>query len=430
VLPRLLPALLTTVSVFAEVHTLSLRQALDLAQKQSPEVLLARLDQQRAQAAIRIAHDPFTPKVYAGGGAAKPFGFPISINGQPPSIFQAQTQMSLFNRPQSWEVARVRENARGADIDAQARTNDVLFRVASLYVDAAQAARIADYSRREVDSMSSAADAVRARVTGGYELPIEGKRAELNLARAHQHADGAAGDQDYAETALANVLGFPSADRVRATVEDDQGGGAGQPVPGSEDEAVVLALKNSRELRLLESQLQAANFALREQKAARLPEVDLVAQYALFAKYDINGYFTKFQRNNGELGFSFKLPLLVGSAVGGERAQAEVDAAKARIRMNEARGRISADTRKSYADLKQAEEGRTVARLDLDVARDQLSVLLAQLDEGRTTQRQVDEARFTEQEKWIAWYQAQYAAERARLNLLNQTGTLLAGVAP
>ena len=47
-----------------------------------------------------------------------------------------------------------------------------------------------------------------------------------------------------------------------------------------------------------------------------------------------------------------------------------------------------------------------MARLDLDVARDQLSILLAQLDEGRATAEQVDEARFVEQEKWIALYQA------------------------
>jgi len=80
--------------------------------------------------------------------------------------------------------------------------------------------------------------------------------------------------------------------------------------------------------------------------------------------------------------------------------------------------------------LKQAEEGRTVARLDLDVARDQLSVLLAQLDEGRATRKQLDDARFIEQEKWIALYQADYTVERARLSLLRQTGRLSAALQP
>jgi outer membrane protein TolC len=203
-----------------------------------------------------------------------------------------------------------------------------------------------------------------------------------------------------------------------------------QSLPESEEVAVEVALQNSRELRLLQSQLQAANFGVMEQKAQRLPQVDLVAQYALFAKYNYTGYFTKFQRNNAELGLSFKIPLFVGAASGGAAAQAADDMAKARIQMNSARSRIAADARKSYGELKQEEEGRTVARLDLDVARDQLSILLAQLDEGRATSRQVDEARFAEQEKWIAFYQSEYAVERARLALLRQTGRLSAALQP
>jgi outer membrane protein TolC len=130
------------------------------------------------------------------------------------------------------------------------------------------------------------------------------------------------------------------------------------------------------------------------------------------------------------LGVSVKIPLLVGSAVGGARSQAETDVARIRIQMNNSRSRIAADTRKRFGELAQAEEGRTVARLDLDVARDQLSVLLAKLDEGRVTRREVDEARFLEQEKWIVFYQAEYGVERARLALLHQTGRLSAALLP
>ena len=429
VLHRSILILFTALSAFAEVRTLTLRQALELAQKQSPDVMVARLDEQKAQAAIRIVHDPFTPKVFAGSGAAKTWGYPSAINGQPPSIVEAQAVMSLFNRPQSWEVARARENARGAGIDTQSKTDDVLFRVASLYVDAAQAARTAEFAGQEVEALTSAAQALQARVSQGYELPIEGKRADLNLARTRQRAHGAAADRDYTEAALATVLGYPDTDRVRAVpdvLNADQPAALERCMPESEEAAVETALQNSRELRLLQSQLQAANFAVQEQKAQRLPQVDLVAQYALFAKYNYTGYFTRFQRNNAELGLSFKVPLLIGSGVGGARAQAEADMSRVRIQMNNARNRIAADARKSYGELKQTEEGRTVARLDLDVAREQLSILLAQLDEGRATRRQVDEARFVEQEKWIALYQTEYAAERARLALLRQTGRLSA----
>jgi len=52
-------------SAAAEVRTLTLRDALDIALKQNPDVILARLDQQRARAQVTIAKDPFLPKLLA-----------------------------------------------------------------------------------------------------------------------------------------------------------------------------------------------------------------------------------------------------------------------------------------------------------------------------------------------------------------------------
>ena len=156
--------------------------------------------------------------------------------------------------------------------------------------------------------------------------------------------------------------------------------------------------------------------------------VDLVAQYALFAKSNYQNFFTRFQRNNGELGVSIQIPLLTGSASKGLAAQAQIDILELRTQMNQVRNRIQLDTQKSYQEFQKATSAREVARLDLDYTRDQVSLLLAQLGEGRATQQQVDNARLNEQEKWIAFYDAQHAVESARLDLLRQTGTLLASL--
>jgi hypothetical protein len=60
------------------------------------------------------------------------------------------------------------------------------------------------------------------------------------------------------------------------------------------------------------------------------------------------------------------------------------------------------------------------------LAREQLSIDLAQYDEGRTPMAKVEASRATEDEKWMAYYDAQHTAELARLNVLRQTGTLVA----
>ncbi len=106
--------LLCSLGAVAEVKTITLRQAIDLALAQSPDLMIVRLDQQKARDQVSIAHDAFVPKVYGGSGAAWTSGFPSSIEGNAPSIFQAKTQMALYDRPQSYQVAQANEMVRGA----------------------------------------------------------------------------------------------------------------------------------------------------------------------------------------------------------------------------------------------------------------------------------------------------------------------------
>jgi outer membrane protein TolC len=109
-------------------------------------------------------------------------------------------------------------------------------------------------------------------------------------------------------------------------------------------------------------------------------------------------------------------------------AEADADASKLRIQLAHTRNQITAETHQSYRDLRKAEDQRDVARLDLEVAREQLSVNLAQLQEGRILLSQVEESRIVESGKWIAFYDTQYAVERARWNLAKQTGDLLSAL--
>ena len=83
--------------------------------------------------------------------------------------------------------------------------------------------------------------------------------------------------------------------------------------------------------------------------------IDLVAQYALLARYNnYEQFFRTFQRHNGQLGMSFQLPLFAGSAGRAQAAQAELDISRIRVEMNATRDRIAMDARKSWLDLQTA----------------------------------------------------------------------------
>src|SRR6266567_1963132 len=95
----------------AEDRHMNLRQAVALAVQQNADITLARLDEESAHLAIRIAKDPFMPRVTAGSGLAYSSGFPMSVEGSAPSIVQARASQYLFNRQQSFTIAQAKEDA-------------------------------------------------------------------------------------------------------------------------------------------------------------------------------------------------------------------------------------------------------------------------------------------------------------------------------
>ena len=126
---------------------MTLRQAVETALKQNPDLVLARLEEEKTRQAVRVARDPFVPKLVVGSGMAYTNGFPMSIEGSAPSIVQATATQYLFNRPQNYIVAQARENARSAQLGTAAKQEDVAYRTTSLYLDAERAARVGALAR-------------------------------------------------------------------------------------------------------------------------------------------------------------------------------------------------------------------------------------------------------------------------------------------
>ncbi len=408
----------------AEVHSLTMQQALDLAAHQNPDITLARLDERRSQDDVRIAKDPFLPKVFGGSGLAYTYGYPNSIEGNAPALIEVKTNEALFNRPDNYKLAAARELSRGTEFGAQAKEEDVAYQTADLFLTASQTEHEVDTMTQQIPSLQKVVDIMNVSVAEGTELPVEQKRAAVNLALSRERMEAAKLDADYYEMMLAIVLGYPATDRVKPIDKEVPA----LTTPATETEASDFALKNSRELRQMQSNVLAKQLDLRAYKSQWMPQIDLVAQYALFAKQNYQQYFQKFQRNNAQLGASITIPLLLGSAGRAQADQAVVDLSRMRIQMDQIRNRIISDTRRSYEQWQKAVSIRDLSRLQLDLARESLTVLLAQNGEGRVPLRQVEQARLDESDRWIALYEAETQVTRTKLAILRQMGTLLASV--
>lgn len=414
----------TLASLHGETVTLTLKQVVDLALRQNPELVASRLEEQKAALEVRAVSEPLTPRVYAGSGLAYTNGFPMSIEGSAPAIVQAKAIRSIFNRPQSYLVAQTQENARGVAQATAVTREDVALRAALLYLDVERLGRGVEVARRQVENLERVAEVVKLRVAEGREADIEAKRAALALAKARQRVLILENARSSSASALARALGMKPEDDVRPAPEER----VALTLP-AEPESETSALAASSEIKRLESNLLAKGLESKSYRAQRLPRVDFIAQYALFSKFNnYEQWFNTFQRNNGLIGASIQIPLFLGPSYDARAAQAEVDARRIRNEITSTRSRISSETRRAWQKIHESEAAREVARMDLDVSRQQVSDLLAQLEEGRSSLRQVEEARYLENEKWLAFYDARYSEERARLELLRQTSQLAAAL--
>lgn len=413
------------VPLLAGAPALTLREAVELALQQNPDVALARLEERKAEREIEIARSPFVPTLAVGSGLAWSSGFPMSIEGATPSVLQARAIADVYNRPQSYRVAAARENHRGVALDVQAKQERVALRTAELYLEVERAARLLDAARRQVESLVRVSEIVEWRVKEGREPAIEARRAALDLARARHRVVVLENARRNAEEALRVTLGMEAGEAIRLANEERPPWSLPEPV----ESAIEQALARSRELRALEARLLAKGLEARAERAGRLPRLELVAQYGLLARFNnYEEFFRKFERHNGQLGVSFQIPLFVGHVIEARAGKVEAEAAQLRIELRRLREQIASEVRRLHQAAREADAAAEVARLDLEVARERVSIVLAQMEEGRAGLRQLEEARFEESEKWIAFYDARYRMEAARLAVLARTGNLLAAL--
>ena len=220
----------------AETHTLTLKQAVDRALAQNPEVVMARLDEMKAALGVRRgARARSRPRVDAGSGLAYSNGFPLSIEGSAPSIFQAkanavpvQQAAELCGRAGEGEprAERVSLRARRA---MRSLTGWPRFISMSTARDG-WPIRL----QKQVESLEKVLQTAQARVEEGRELAVTAQEANVNLLRARQRLIALQSDREYAARSLAVTLGYGDGDLVNPAEEER----TAPAIPANEEAAI------------------------------------------------------------------------------------------------------------------------------------------------------------------------------------------------
>ena len=148
----------------------------------------------------------------------------------------------------------------------------------------------------------------------------------------------------------------------------------------------------------------------------------MTGQYNVLSK--INNYtdfFNKFQRNNVIFGVSIQIPIFA-SRTSSAVAFAQSDLNAANLALEKKRSELSLEVRRKARQVREADLGGEVARLELQLAQENVRVLQAQFDQGRGSLKDLEAAHLEENDKWLAYLDANYARQQAQLDLLRTTG--------
>ena len=420
-------AALASVPALAErPRSITLRQAVGIALEQNPDVLLARLDAEKAGYAVREARAPFSPQLVVGSGLAATAGIPQSVDGASPSIVRAVGRQFLFNREQSNRVKQARELAGAAEHLVASKQDEVAFRVASTFLDFEQSWRRARLLREQTDHLARIERVVAARVAEGRAIPLAERRARLDAAKAGHEWETEQARARVFEATLRHELGLERESRIEPAPSDFV---QTAKLPENPSAARELAFSHNPELKKLDADLRANGYALRAEKGSLFPRVDLVAQYSLLGRFNNHeDFFNKFQRHNGQFGLSVQVPVFGRRQASARAGKVRVEARRLGVRRKAVQSGLDLEITRLYEDLELAQSMQGLSREELDFAREKLSVELARFDEGLIAMEEIEKARLEESRAWSAYYDSQYAVQKAKLNVLRQTGQLAAAV--
>src|SRR6201997_1223758 len=405
--------------VYAQI---SFTTAVTLALKSNPKVLTAQADVDKALATLQQLRDAYIPNVVGGSGIGPPsYGFPL---GQP-SIFNITSTSLVFSYSQRDYLRAAQAAFDAAKLNLKDIREGVAEDAAITYLALDRDMQRQAALQQQQGFAAHLVSIVQDRLDAGQDTPIDLTTSRLTAAQVRLARLRAEDETDADRAHLARLIGLPAQalgtanDSVPAfPVISPQVNGDGTITSPAVESAYAVA-RSKRQT------------AFGDARYLWRPQIYFEGQYSRFAKYtNIQDYYFRFQQNNAAVGVQITIPLYDmahrakarESAADAAHAQHEADAIRDQFLDSRLRARHTAAELSTRAEI---------ASLDQQLARQQLEVLLVQLNSGSgnlsgTQMSPKDEqtVRIAEREKFVAVLNANFEAQQAEIGLLRSAGEL------
>jgi outer membrane protein TolC len=401
---------------------LPLRRAIELAIAHSSEMALSKADELRGYQAYLETRNSFIPQAAIGSDVGYAYGFPLSLEGSAPTLFNVTAQSSVWNPAQREFVRAAKAEWGVSKAQAKDQREQVITDTALTYVELNRWEERLPILRSEMDVVKDMEYAESERVKAGVDSPVEETKAKLVEAQTRVHIAEAEGAVDVLRTRLSQLTGLP-ASSIRTTREGIPVLGEGQ----AQGDLTKQAVQSSTAVDVAEQSAVARQLRAKGEHRALYPTADFAAQYGVintsltnFEKFFVPG---SFQPHNVTFGLVLRLPFLNSSQRA--RAQAaDAEALRARSEAEQARNKVAMDALKLQHNVQQLLAARDVAQLRYELAQSQLDAVHARMQAETATQRELQNAAIDGAERTLERINVDFELQRAQIALLRATGEL------
>jgi len=429
----ILVLVLIPASVLAE--PVPLKRVVELALTHATGLTVTGAEEQRAAASYRELKDSYVPQLSTGAGIGYSYGYPLSLAGSAPSLFNVNAQSAVWDASLREFIKAARAESAVASLKNKDQRNQIIQDAVQSYAELSKwEQRLTELQQTETEAERTEA-AVQERVKEGVDTQMDQERAHLAALRVRLRITEAQGSADVLREHLSKLTGLAAADiqTEPESLPDFPALPQEQPTPSTTDAnpTVQAAVEHAH----------AQYLRAKAEHRALLPSFDFAAQYALLSTFNnFQSYYipskpcivagvnvlcvtNSFHQNNETIGVAIRFPFFNVAQRARARA-ADADAVMAKKQAEATRNQVSEETLRYQRTVTQMQAARDVAQVEYDIAEKTVAAVQTRMDAGTANLHDLEDARSQLSERFIALQDVTFELERAQLGLLRSTGEL------
>jgi len=409
------------IPVGAAAEPLTLKRAVQLALTHSTAMAQASADEQRVFASYQEARNQYVPQVVVGAGIGDSWGYPLSLEGSAPSLFNVNAQSALINPALRDYIHAARSEYDATRDGNKDRRNQVIQDTVLAYLELAKWEKLTAHLREVQGDTLHMEQVVTERIQEGVDSAQAGTQARLTSARAHLRVTQAEGAADVLRSALSQLTGIPAAS-LEITPDSVPTMPESEPAP----DLAAKTVQSSPAVLFAQEHAIAQSFRARAEHRALWPSMDFATQYAVLAKFNNWVKFFpvgSFERNNASVGVVIRFPFLNFSQRAHAQA-ADAEAVRATKEVENTKNQVSQEVLKLQRSAEQLKAAQDVSQLEYELAQSNVNAVEVRMNSGSASIHDEADAHTDLSEKFNSLEDAKFQLVRARVGLLRATGQL------